>query len=213
MAKMPIAEAAATMLATYDKRNGADIAEQIDVNGVQAVFLKNKILVIPGSNEFSDWFEFNLNVFHNSTSDVHGFEVIAGDSGTLWHAGFLEHARMVYVFAKALKPKWIIGHSLGAGSAQIVGSSLKVPTIAFASPRTYRGAHKINGEGWIVNICRMDDTVCHVPPDFLGFRHVGSRYWISPDAPVDGDRHRISEYISILGLARNKSHVPDNWPR
>ena len=185
----------------------------IDVRGVQAEYLKDGTLVIPGTNELSDWFEFNFDLVSSSGNEGHGFEVSPGDSGARWHAGFLEHAQLVYAFAKPLKPKLIIGHSLGAASAQIVGTSLRTPTIAFASPRTHRGRTQIPGEGWVVNICRTDDTVCHVPPNFLGFRHVGSRYWISPNEVNDGEDHRMDNYIALMETKRIKDKLPATWPR
>lgn len=213
MTKLSLLEATELIEASYAGANKADIHTEIDIQGVQAQFLKSGVLVIPGTNEFSDWFDFNLNVTNPNAPESHGFEVVPGDSGALWHAGFLEHAQIVYTFAKGLRPKFIVGHSLGAASAQIVGTSLKVPTIAFASPQTCRSAARLHGEGWVVNICRVDDTVCHVPPKFLGFRTVGSRYWMQPDE-LDGDEdHRITNYRELLKLKRIKDRLPQSWPR
>lgn len=213
MDKLSLLEATDLIEASYSGTNSTDIHTEIDIQGVQAQYLTSGILVIPGTNEFSDWFDFNLNVNAPNAPESHGFEVIAGDSGALWHAGFLEHAQIVYTFAKGLRPKFIVGHSLGAASAQIVGSSLGVPTIAFASPRTCRSPTRLRNEGWVVNICRVDDTVCHVPPKFLGFRTVGSRYWMQPDAPDEEEDHRIDNYRELLRLKRIRDRVPESWPR
>lgn len=211
MARTRLIDAAATMQAVYDGTGSADVQMRIDIRGVQAVYLKDGTLVIPGTNELADWFEFNFNLV--SPTDGHGFEVVPGDSGAQWHAGFLEHAQTVYAFAKPLQPKLIVGHSLGAASAQIVGLSLRVPTIAFASPRTHRGKTRLAGEGWVVNICRADDSVCHVPPNFLGFRHIGSVYWIAPEQIEDGIDHGVDHYIALLGAEKAKSRLPATWPR
>lgn len=203
MAKMSLTEAAEIMQATYHGTTGDETVSGFDVAGAQAVLLKRgdrRILVIPGTNERSDWTDFN-------------FDLLAGDSGTNWHAGFMRHARLVYTFAKMADPHFIIGHSLGAASAQIVGMSLRRPTIAFASPRPMRSREQPPGAGWVVNICRTDDAVCWVPPPLLGFHHVGSSYWLSPDEPHVGEDHRIDKYISLLGLARIAEHVPQVWPR
>jgi hypothetical protein len=190
-----------------------DIETSIDVAGVQAVYLKNGTLVIPGTNEFADWFDFNLKFGNTNTVEGHGFEVVPGDSGALWHAGFLEHAQMVYMFAKGVRPKFIVGHSLGAASAQIVGMSMRVPTVAFASPNTCRTRDRMPGEGWVVNICRIDDAVCHVPPKFLGFRTIGSRYWLKPDELDAEEDHKIHNYAELLKLKRIKDQVGMHWPR
>lgn len=212
MAKISLLDAADMVAENYAGTNGNDIDNTIDVAGVQATFLKNGTLIIPGTNEFSDWFDFSLNFAGNTGTDSHGFEVVQGDSGALWHAGFLEHAQMVYMFAKALKPKFIVGHSLGAASAQIVGMSLRVPTVAFASPQTCRSRARLPNEGWVINICRIDDSVCHVPPKFLGFRTIGSRYWLKPDELDAEEDHKIHNYSDLLKLKRTKDRVPVSWP-
>lgn len=213
MSKLNLLDAARMVAETYARSNKADVATAIDVAGVQAVYLKNGVLVIPGTNEFSDWFDFNLNIGGADVPNGHGFEVVAGDSGTLWHAGFLQHAQMVYMFAKGVQPKFIVGHSLGAASAQIVGMSMRVPTIAFASPQTCRSRERLPNEGWVINVCRIDDTVCHVPPKFLGFRTIGSRYWLQPDEIETGEDHKIHNYEALLRLKRIKDRVPVHWPR
>ncbi|MCT8161206.1 hypothetical protein [Pseudoruegeria sp. SHC-113] len=210
MAKLKLSDAAETMRQIYYDPAAAEVQVSLDIRGVQVYFLKNGTLVIPGTNEFSDWFEFNFDVFG---TEGHGFEVAHGDSGAVWHAGFLEHAQTVFSFAKPLKPKFIIGHSLGAASAQIVGSSLRVPTVAFASPRTNRGEKRFSGAGWVLNICRVDDTVCHVPPPFMGFQHVGSVRWMMPDEANPGQDHRIHEYIDCMAMEQNAKRIESHWPR
>ena len=199
--------------AAVEDKDKSSVSHQIDIRGVQARYLKSGVLVIPGTNEFSDWFDFNLNMSGEPT-EGHGFEVVAGDSGTKWHAGFLEHAQIVYAFAKALKPKFVVGHSIGAASAQIVGVYMATPTIAFASPQTLKGktTNRLPDEGWVVNLCRVDDTVCHVPPKLLGFRTVGSRYWLAPEEVNVGEDHHISNYRDILKTKKVADRVPMHWP-
>ena len=213
MAQLSVLEACDLIEASYAGTNGDDVQASIDVRGVQAQYLKSGVLVIPGTNEFNDWFDFNLNVRGDMT-DGHGFEVVPGDSGSMWHAGFLEHAQIVYSFAKGLRPKFIVGHSLGAASAQIVGTSMRVPTIAFASPQTLRGkpTNRLAHEGWVLNICRVDDTVCYVPPSIIGFRTLGSRYWLAPEEPNVGEDHSIDNYRQLLKTARVQKRVPKAWP-
>lgn len=212
MAKLNMLDAARMVEETYAGTNTAETDTSIDVSGVQATYLKNGVLVIPGTNELSDWFDFNLNMATVSPIDGHGFEVVPGDSGTLWHGGFLQHAQMVYMFAKAVKPKFIVGHSLGAASAQIVGLSLSIPTIAFASPQTCRSRERLPNEGWVVNVCRVDDHVCHMPPKLLGFRTIGSRYWLKPDQLDADEDHKIHNYAELLRLSHISDRVPMNWP-
>ncbi|ETW11967.1 hypothetical protein ATO8_14912 [Roseivivax marinus] len=205
-------DAALLIRDAYARDLGDRLHTTIDVRGVQAHYLHDGTLIIPGTNEFSDWFDFNLQIGAVAL-EGHGFETVPGDSGAIYHGGFLEHAQIVYTFAKGLRPKFVVGHSLGAASAQIVGASLAVPTIAFASPRTTKTRTKLRGEGWVVNVNRVDDTVAHVPPPFLGFRHMGSLYWMAPDEPEVGEDHRIDNYIPLLKLKRIRDRLPAAWPR
>jgi hypothetical protein len=213
MKQIDILDACDMIDAAYKGRDSDQVAHEIDIRGVQARFLKSGVLVIPGTNELSDWFDFNLNVFDRNT-EGHGFEVVPGDSGSQWHAGFLEHAQIVYTFAKGLRPKFIVGHSLGAASAQIVGTSLGLPTVAFASPRTLRGraTNRLKTEGWVVNYCRVDDTVCHLPSTLQNFRVLGSQYWLSPDEPEIGEDHSIKNYHRLLKTKKVQDRVPMSWP-
>ena len=212
MSTLSVMTAAEMIRDAYADALGARVDTSIDIRGVQAHYMKDGTLVIPGTNEFSDWFDFNLQ-FGGQPMNGHGFEVVPGDSGTLWHGGFLEHAQIVYTFAKGLRPQFIVGHSLGAASAQIVGASLGIPAIAFAAPKTCQSRGRMHGEGWVLNICRVDDTVCHVPPSFLGFRNVGSLYWLTPDEVHPGEDHKIEHYMELLTLPRVQERVPMRWPR
>ncbi|MCT4609707.1 MAG: hypothetical protein N4A70_10930 [Pelagimonas sp.] len=213
MSTLDILDACDIVEASYAGFKASEIEEKIDIRGVQAYHLKSGILAIPGTNELSDWFDYNLKVYGDN--EGYGYDVIAGDSGSMWHAGFLEHAQTVYTFAKGLRPKFIVGHSLGAASAQIVGTSLKIPTIAFASPGTLRGkpSNRLRGEGWVVNYCRSDDTVCYMPPRHRGFRVLGSQYWLTPEDANPGLDHNINQYRKIIKTKKVRERVPMQWPQ
>lgn len=180
----------------YDGTLGNRVEVALDLDGAQAYLLKDKTLVIPGTNEKSDWGNFNLDVTN-------------GDSGRVWHAGFMRHARIVFPFAKAGGAKRVLGHSLGAASAQIVACSLGIPAVCFASPRPLRGKTKFKGEAGVINICRFDDAVCFLPFSFLNFRHIGKVHWISPGEPQSNGSHRIPDYLRVLGTGKIKPKLPD----
>ena len=219
---MKLLEAAKLMETGYEydrqKRAGASsadlkkvlqVSQSYNVDGVQAYFLPDKTLLVPGSNEVSDYPRYNLKteaIWSQNLSKG------TGASGTKWHAGFLDHARAVYNFVVFLNPKRLIGHSLGAASVQIAGASLGVPTIAFASPRTKFGRPYFKGEGWVVNINRTDDIVCRVPPRTTGFRHLGSQYWVRPAQNNPGEDHSMKNYVSILQDNGASNFVPKQWP-
>jgi len=195
-------EAARVMEQVYYDLANAPYTHKIENNGVQAYFLEDRTLVIPGTNELLDWFDFNFEAVNIVGKETRGIAIRAGDSGKYrWHAGFLEHAHTVFTFANVLKPRRIIGHSLGAASAQIVGAFLKVPTFAFASPRPLRGATQPPGARFVINLCRSDDGICHVPPRLWDFRHVGATLWMSPAGINWGEDHRIDNYIELIQAA------------
>lgn len=108
-----------------------------------------------------------------------------------------------YGFAKPLKNdiKHVIGHSLGAASAQIVGPSLGKPTVCFASPKPLLFGRPPRPD-LVVNYCREDDLICRVPPGLfdglIGFAHVGAVVWLKPSARNLGEDHRIDNYIEEL---------------
>lgn len=193
---MDIAEAADLIQAAYDGTLGARLETPIDHLGAQAYLLRDKTLVIPGTNEISDWGNFN-------------FDVAEGDSGRGWHAGFLRHAQIVYPFAKGGGAKRVLGHSLGAASAQIVAASLGIPALCFASPRPLRGKTRFAGETRIVNLCRFDDAVCYLPFAFLKFRHLGKVHWISPKEPQSEGSHRLADYKRALVQGTVKPGLPE----
>lgn len=211
MTAYTLIDAARLMDSLYDNPKRADIQHQIDINGVQALLLKQGVLVIPGTNEAFDWVRFNFevkNLLHFASENV---QEIPGDSGMKYHAGFLQYARIVYAFAKSLRPKFIIGHSLGAAAAQIVGSSLRLPTIAFASPRVTRAHSRLPGEVHVLNVCRTDDFVTQVPP-IPGYRCLGNVLRITPKGVHIGEDHRMNHYISQMKKPKIAAQLPPHWP-
>ena len=82
MAQVELLDAADMIASTYAGTNSAEIKEQIDVAGVQAVYLKNGGLIIPGTNELSDWFDFNLNISSNAGADTMGSKLFPYHSCT-----------------------------------------------------------------------------------------------------------------------------------
>tara|TARA_R110002124_G_scaffold53185_8_gene152577 strand:- start:612 stop:1244 length:633 start_codon:yes stop_codon:yes gene_type:complete len=190
---------------SYSGRLGPRVKASLDRGGVQAYFLNDGTLVIPGSNEFQDYTDFNLRlrrVLHTDKRKYHG--------------GFLTHAKAVLAWLdeKNLHPTRITGHSLGAASAQIVGSHLAKPTVAFASPKVLQGSDRLNGEGWVANFQRVDDPICNLPLGDENFRHIGSRLWMA--SPVDeggGLKHKVKYYLALINDKNSNTKIPRVWPR
>jgi len=173
---------------------------RIEIQGVSSCifpFEDQRILIIRGTDEFSDWIRYNFNGEP---------ECMQGDT-LFWHKGFLHHAQVAYAFAKDKGVTLVTGHSLGAAAAGIVGYSLKVPAITFATPRAiYKFSVNQYTEPCcfgITNYCRADDLVTKVPPSFLNYFHLGDVVWLNPAQLHIGEEHRIKHYIEILSLIEN----------
>ncbi|WP_166416982.1 lipase family protein [Cochlodiniinecator piscidefendens] len=209
-------DAAYLAQAAYDPKFNArtkdKLVKSLDHKGVQAHILSNRTLLITGSNGVDDYINYNLKVF-NLFGEKYRFSdetVEAGHSRAMWHQGFLKHARIVYEFAKPFKPNFIIGHSLGGASAQILAKSFGVPAIGFASPRTQRKrSAKIKGEEHSLTLWRVDDTVPHMPP---GFRHLGRSIGIGTKVNNPGMDHSMEHYIPLIKTLAGDPRVPDHWP-
>ncbi len=195
---MRLTVAAELIQKAYDNELGGLERARINLDGAQASILSDGTLVIPGTNEMRDWSDFNLT--HSS-----------GDSGRIWHGGFLKHAKIVYPFAKGAGAQRVLGHSLGAASAQIVAASLGIPAICFASPRPLRGRTRFTGEHRILNVCRFDDTACHLPFVFLGYRQLGKVHWVSPREKQSAGSHKLKDYLRAMKHGRADPSLPDMW--
>lgn len=194
---MNVLEVAQLMDAVYNRRASLTITESISASGMEAHFVKDPgIFVIEGTNSAEDWWDFNLNIFGYTGT-------IKGDSGARYHEGFWKQAQLAYNFAKPFRRdiKLVVGHSLGAASAQIVGPSLEKRTISFASPKPLLRGKAIRPH-LVTNYCRDDDLVCRVPPGIfdgaLGFEHIGNVVWLTPEQRNLGEDHRIDKYVELL---------------
>ncbi|MEM1266110.1 MAG: hypothetical protein AAGI50_08855 [Pseudomonadota bacterium] len=180
----------------------------MDTKGVQArLYGREKALVIEGTNEFSDWLRFNFNVLIEREPEI-------GDSGARYHQGFYNYAEKVYYFAKPIQDRIdvVIGHSLGAAAAQIVGASLGKPTLSIGAPKPYvKGTGPVPGAEYVTNLNRDDDAVTKVPGMLLGFlpfEHIGHVWNLDPkDDDELGEDHRVNHYIDLI--KRHYAHLGD----
>ena len=141
--------------------------------GGVVVRLVGEVLLIRGTDEPRDWGVYNLRFFPLSWP-------MEGNT-RVWHRGFLHYAETVYGFATGLlaggkKIKIITGHSLGGAAAQIVGSSLKIKTITFGSPKPLWSSKQPTGSEYVINFCGIGDPVCYRPK--WGYQRVGSTVWM-----------------------------------
>ena len=177
----------------------------------QAYLTMDDVLVIPGTNEFADWTKYNLQAFNAKGAQVGWGGVNPGIAAALWHFGFARHALEVVIFMGARQPKYIIGHSLGAGSAQILACHYRVPTVCFASPRPCFGPTLLPGEGWAVNLVNNDDIIGAVLAAEAGFRRIGSVRGLNPTL-TGGLHHSMAEYKPALAARLATGSLDPFWP-
>lgn len=190
--RLPMSAAQACTYLQWGYKTPAKLkpSHSLNIAGVQAYLFEHEEaqgLLIEGSNERSDWARFNFRFWPRSAK---------GDSRS-WHRGFLHYAQVVYAFAQPAKPTFVLGHSLGAAAAQIVGASFRVPTLAVASPRPLHDRQP-EGHSFVQNICRTDDLICAVPFRLWGFKHVGAVHWMKPKQRHKGEDHSVAHYASII---------------
>lgn len=179
----------------------------------QALYLKDDTLLILGSNSAVDYLRYNFRPLRAGSPKmtVKSVATAKGTSGTVWHQGFLQHAREIQDWLGVIKrrPKFIIGHSLGAATTQILSKGYKVPGIAFAAPRPCKARMGPIKSSLCLAINRTDDIVAKVPSSF---QHLAQTIVLKP-SKFQGVRHKMTHYVTILDAARKAGQVPKSWPK
>jgi hypothetical protein len=186
------------------------VVAHLDKKGAQAMMLDHDVLLIPGSNELTDWIR-NVNVYNILGKKYKAKAEAKSKTGAILHSGFNRHATLIGAFAKENHAKFVIGHSLGAATAQILGSWMGIPAVGCASPRVKLGPRKVKNEHKILNICRLDDFVTHVPPSEIGFRRLGKTVQLISPTDNPGLDHSMPNYIAALEFDTLADKLPRTW--
>lgn len=190
------------------------IKDMLDENHVQAVFLKQNILVIPGTNSVADWAMFNLRALNIGGKRYRMNDTLTDTWGGLnitWHQGFMRHAKVIadWMRRSGHRPKYIMGHSLGAAATQILVRTHDVPGIAFAAPRVTRGTAVPPPASKCLCLNRIDDNVCALPTTFEHLGHVhegeGARRFLRFD-------HAMSQYRNMVAAQQRAGLLGTRWP-
>lgn len=189
-----------------------NIKKSLDKNHVQAVFLKQNILLIPGSNSVGDYTMFNLRVLNFGGKKYRLNDELTAIWGpnVTWHQGFMKHAKVIadWMAVHRLRPKYIMGHSLGAAATQILVRTHGVPGIAFAAPRVTRGTVVPAPASDCLCLNRRDDRVCDLPASFehLGEIHTGgTRQFLRFD-------HKMARYREFVAEEQRAGRLGTHWP-
>lgn len=181
----------------------------VNEDDVRAYLLDDGTLLIPGSDSVLDYARYNLRPFR-----IGGKKYTLGSSDTgqalggFWHQGFLAHSMVIYKSLKKTPPDFIIGHSMGAASAQILSLLWNVPSIGFAAPRVYLGRASMPAKPLNLSIWRSDDVVGWLPSD--KFSHAGHAVELKIASGLP--RHKMKHYRRALTDPNFKNAVPNAWP-
>lgn len=185
----------------------------LDEDDVQALFLKGEILLISGSNSVADYLKFNLRVLNigGKRFRLNDDDTEAGASGTVWHQGFLRHAQVIFACLESerLRPKYIIGHSLGAAATQILVRTYGVPGIGFAASRPRRSPGTIKHSDLCLCINRDDDKVCDLPGSF---HHMGTVHRTRGKGSLLGPDHSMKHYRRVIDEQQVAGLLAALWP-
>ncbi|MGJ8611550.1 MAG: hypothetical protein ACSHWY_10660 [Octadecabacter sp.] len=200
---------------SYAIRTNATLARRvkakIDEADVQAYMLDDDVLLIPGSNSALDYLRYNVRLLNIGGKRYRVKNGATGEVlGRVWHQGFLAHAMLIHEKFKAAPPKFIIGHSLGAASAQVLSMIWDVPAIGFAAPRLYAGGLPVNNAHKCLCLWRTDDPVGSLPGS--RFRHAGTSIALGKSRRMGFLNHHMKHYKSAITDPNHKSVVPAVWP-
>lgn len=207
MATLSILDAAALVQAAYGT-GLRGVRRRYEGMGVRAALLQDGTLLLPGTDQASDWWRYNLPTARYLGKDK-GFRSPAGEG--LWFWGFLKFAQRLGSNMGTTRPSAIVGHSLGGAVAQILGVHFQVPVITFAAPKPCASAAALPGEGRVLNVIYPSDPVPRYPHRGDA-RHIGQRHMIG--GPVArGFVHKVPDYVKYLRPDLAAGRLGDRWPR
>lgn len=206
--RIDVAEAADLLIRSY---MGYQAMPPLLVNKIpifaQSYFLKTGVLVIPGVNEDEDKLRA-VDLWHSLGARHNWQKFNTAIAQTRWLSYFAKYSYEVARTFHPYRPKMIVGHSLGAGMAQILTHYYGCPAICFSSPAVKsRRGKKIKLARNILNINNKGDWLPTLLPHGPTLQLIGKTY--RPSAPAGLSPHAIKTYAQVI--ATDKS-LPSHWP-
>jgi pimeloyl-ACP methyl ester carboxylesterase len=211
--RMSVIDAANLIRTAYAAPHTLPSVLELHISGADAYLLRDGTLVIPGTNQRTDWIRYNFQVHVQPGMRTPWLTMVPREQLKFYHLGFMRFAENLLKHLHHRRIDFIVGHSLGGAAAQILGCHLNVPAIAFGAPRTYTRRQRRHGESHVVCYCRADDNVGRVPTRFTGFRQLGAFHLLQPSRLNPGEDHRIDHYIEVLQDRRVMAGLETEWPR
>ncbi len=201
---------------------GTSVIRSCPAKGVEAYMLSNRVLLVPGSNSLWDYAKFNFRLLNIGKSRLRlkwrrdktakeDTKTHKDSHGLVWHQGFFTHANHVNKWIGTNRANWprlIIGHSLGAASAQVLSTIWSAPSIGFAAPRILQSSATPEFENLSLSICRNDDIVCRYPS---GFERLGRSEELIHKKRRRGLNHNMKSYIDALNNQADGLNIPTYW--
>lgn len=192
---------------------------RIGRGNAQAALTEENILIITGSDSWRDYTRYNLRPNRFVPVSEGRRRIAEAIPYAEFHQGFLLHACEVLDFLGDDRPDFIVGHSLGAASAQIVGTVLGIPTIAFAPPQVIRrrylgqaGLREGHAQWNVFNVAWSADFVTQ-GYRFAGLRCLGHRAVVDFKGGNKTIQHFAADYLKLLSADAESAErqVPETW--
>jgi len=210
-----VAKAATMAEESYKPKNNKIGGKRIIASNsghATAHLLSDHTLVIPGSNSAADYVQYNLrpNRFGHTRLTLNANMPNSNGSPLEWYQGFLAHTYAIQTWLTKIgkRPKFVIGHSLGAATTQVLSIVYGVPGIGFAAPRVCKSRPKAVHERRCLLIYRDDDIVARVPDKY---HHLGTVKKLTTPRRL-GPKHKMKEYIPLLPKHFSEKTLPKHWP-
>lgn len=188
---------------------------KIDTQGFVAANDQHILVAFSGSECFNDWWT-NI-TFVSETGPFPGTKVHKGFQDALVPTLVVIASNVQKFNLRGEKEIWLTGHSLGGALASLLAAMLLADDFEVAALYTY-GAPRVGDTRFekIFNekfqaayrVVNQDDVVPHLPPEFLGFSHNGSRILFDRDGRRSSEKNRWVEFQEKMGAWL--SHIPQS---
>ncbi|MEL6582591.1 MAG: hypothetical protein AAFQ36_02050 [Pseudomonadota bacterium] len=205
-----VVQQAQTILRAY--KNKADFIEDDPKRGqARAYITKGGTLVIRGTDSGKDLIRFGLD-FNPAHKPGLGSRIKFLSEYTKWFPGYVEHAALMLLYVKELKPRFLLGHSMGGAACAVLGSRLRIPTLTFACPGVVDGRRRGHNSRYVLNIVRGDDWIPSLTTSIFKHKLFGDAITLSAnDDPVEA--HFMKNYAKLVAWPRFSEEFDTVLPR
>lgn len=207
MSRLSIQDTAQRMRDAYSNPGQLNYDLKIKGDNALAYLQKDGTLVIVGTNDSADWFD-NLSLWSVS-GDVYPVFRSSQVRTARWHFGFLRHASLVATKLGSVRPRFIIGHSLGGAVAQVLSVHYLCPAVTFGSPKACQNTIHHSQH---LNIIYKKDVVPEWPDTDGFYKWVGDEVFLPEDSTDIWPHHSMKQYMPRVAAALSSGLLTSHWP-